>query len=985
MSFGCHEERQSSSFPAAMLSVGNSDRRRVAARQQNESHCTTCGKRLVKVGMFDKLSPADSTSKDPVVLEGICLSCLPLRKSKSLQRHRSRRNLGPTSSLSPPPRFEPQEGIPPEILALEALSPSEDLDVHTTVSALTLDDSAFESSKATDDSFDSEARRCQLACQPDAMIQRGSSERSLGRPPRAPPRTHSWEEVEWVPPFGGRRSKKPSNEHEPHETFFNSQVVCDLVLAEQEDHQEENQVIEDPNDIRFDPGWLLPDKSSLSLSTSAELGDTADLLLDEIVRHTDLLNAESSTRDDSVASLKALDVLLSLHGSTAITHFANIQGPTALSETLWTHISDAEIQKLTLQLMLVLSSQPETTVDATKQTTVVGVEAVMMAMVTHVSHALIQELGCNILCCLTVVSASGVNDGTGSGAILRVLAAVEAHPRSCRVQESGARALYHQCLFSSNAEANKRLVATCELDSGQLGASILQKAISRASPASSLAERLCKLYWCISAQEDVTITLSPAPVPLKALLSIVRKIRKQDDLQQTLEAALGAVANLTRVPGNASLVSINAAIGLVLDIMQQHRNHGGVLTEACCVLSSLMASGKDIDAVLEHGMVKLVMDAIVSNSNRESLRVEGLRVLIALVDRSEMSRAYVLEPTNYSKIMQLRNALEKAQSFVTMYCRFLSSLVPDQKMREGVLLTDCLRSVCRLMSLHSDSAVLQDACCTPLKVMASFDGVCESIKSSGAFDLVLRAMKRFPDDKSVQLHGCCIISYVAAKSITCCDVDGPECIRLSTKVLQSHLNDMALAKSACSALWSLGRTSPSMRRAIADNPGTVSSIVSVLKLTDSTIALEMCADLLSSLSANPELAKRGVVSIENVDVFVAVLLRHGAISKPLLHFSVVYFRNAAVVDKSSVRSAVKIIPMTLCDLQAGELEHSVTFQRDVCSFLWLMAMAVEEARVAIIQHEGPRILASFRFRSESASVQRSAMGALKALGGLPLR
>jgi len=146
------------------------------------------------------------------------------------------------------------------------------------------------------------------------------------------------------------------------------------------------------------------------------------------------------------------------------------------------------------------------------------VDALLISMQSLEENETVQELGCRILCCLSAISSDNndVTDGSLSGAVQAVLNALDKHRNAplpdnssyLAVFEWSIRALYNQCVLSRHAEANMRALARAVVRSGKTGPEVLRSALVASQDDPVLVGRLCKLFWCLTASEDVAQMMS---------------------------------------------------------------------------------------------------------------------------------------------------------------------------------------------------------------------------------------------------------------------------------------------------------------------------------------------------------------------------------------------------------------------------------------------------------------------------------------------
>lgn len=897
------------------------------SRRGKKGDCPFCGTQLFKVGVFGKLTPLNEKGR---VSEGTCLKCFQV----NLNTHS-----GEAMRLSEVP----------QLLAVPRRRLSGDN--ATIVSGITLDSVGMSLEENNDGN----------------EYDRRSPMRKSKKVGRAIPHPVSGKMV--PPPFAASSSSLASSDAEEARmlaaafrdgvslkgdsgsttgSFFDSLGDCDFILSQHEDTM------------------------SMSIESAPKTTEIPGLVVQ--------LNQDINDKLICVDALKALASVIWVHGASAEIEFAQARGMEALTTVMWTDITDHVTQEACLNLLVALAAPRE---GKAVQAALIGegadgcVDALLITMQTLKGNEVIQETGCTILCFLAsaCVVDPHVNDGTASGAVLTVLGAMEAHEQSLRVQEWGVRALYQHCVFSKNAEGNKRTLVSCKLASGVPGLAVVRKSFAAAPGSPVLADRLCKLYWCLSASPDVAESIAPMADTLGDLLSVARDVRKSSEHITTLEAALGAVANFTKSQATRSVINADATIALALDVMRFQTENSGPLTEACCLVSNLVFSAKSVDTLVVSGAIDVLINAMMSSQDDPCLVEEGMRALVGLCEQSEGSKDALVNPLTVAKVLRLQDKYKESQMFQHLYCLLLYSMCRSKNL-QMMQLGDIVASMSSVILLHVDSERVQDAVCSVLRMLSQTDGGTAVLRSSDVFSLVITIMDRHRESKMIQLNACCILWNVTSKSPSIQGFDG-RCVGSLVRAVQTHLECTAVVELACSALWCLIYGSDDMKRQLVETEGGLDALACVLVMHPSIpVLLESAVGVLSSLSANKELAKNAV-STQSIEAVIEIL-RNNTNNKRLLHFCTLFIKNSVVVMPEHVSAAKEAIPVVIKALNSGE-HADPDFQMCACAFLWVVASASSDCRAYIVSLDGVRVLLRLIETSQIPGVRDAAVGAFNKL------
>ena len=711
------------------------------------------------------------------------------------------------------------------------------------------------------------------------------------------------------------------------------------------------------------------------------------------IRHHILLLSTGGETDTHVLvqSLEALTFIIFAHHSLAKAEFVEGGGLEILSAFLWLHLFNLPVQKAAMDLLLAFSTTSKE--DAPLENDFVGekgescVLALLVSMQTHLTDEELQHVGCQILCCLAAASSadknSNVCDGSLSGAVLAVLNAMDSHKQSMAMQEWGIRALYHQCVISKSAEANKRAVVDCIIEGGTSGPEIIERALVAASSIPILAERICQLFWCLSASDYVANKLSPAEGAMKKMCSIAFAFRQSQEAIPLIQAIFGSLANLYKLDVNQALLDPREAVRLAVEVISNHGAHVEVVTEALCMLSNMVKSKCTVEAMVEANSVGIILNVMVAHLAEAAVAEEGMRALVALAGESSAARDELLQRKHYSQLTQLRKTHENSVDIQALNIRLLSYVSQSPKASQGPFLSDIIQFVCCVMAFHNQLEQVQTAACEALSIIAcQAGGGGHALAQTDALGLIMSNMEKFIRSKEIQSSACCVLWSMASAGCLQGDCIGKNCLYAIVKVIREHLETHSVIEMACSAMWTIIHGSSTMQQELVKIDGAIDAITCVLAMyPNNTSVLEKAVGVLSSLSCTREHAEK-VVSEDSVTGVVDVLRHnHDNLERGILVAGTCFLRNATIVRPALVSVAGE----SLCTIIQAmkKFGGDVEFQREACSLLWAISALSNDCKAKILALDGISALIVALDGSPAPDLQEAALGAFSELALTP--
>jgi hypothetical protein len=581
------------------------------------------------------------------------------------------------------------------------------------------------------------------------------------------------------------------------------------------------------------------------------------------------------------------------------------------------------------------------------------IDAVLIRMQSHLADETVQTWGSALFNLLARESSvhSNVDDGTGSGAVMAVVTAMEAHMNSTRVQICGIQALCSQCVRSRNAERNRQALLGLTLESGITACQIVQKVLLLATFTPELADAVCVLYQSLSASPGVVRRLSPVSDVLRSLLSLIRALQGNPDAGKTIESALGALANFTGSDLNHQGISMSAAVSLTLDLMSLHSENLGLQSQARRFVANTLPLTKDVGTLVQSGSVATIFTSILEPSLRESEVLDGVRILKCFIDLSTEARNELLR---FQLQPHMETILKRYRSSISLHVEICYLLLKAIDCDD--LSWDQAKSIIGLvgqaMSSHPDSESVQAAGCRILSDVARTKTYSRAVADNRALNLVSLAMERFHFFKAIHLNGCFIL-WKAANAVPIRNIAvhvQERCLSVVFKSLQIHLKDCQICEMGFSALWGLIHESEHLQARLADMIQDVEVLSHALVLHSSVPGfLEKANGILASLcSTSPDRAANLVTSAA-VEAVVNVMIhnRHD----PILHHLCIMYVKCALAAKPRLNSeGCLAVTSVIQALNASRDNDDI--QHCTCLLLWILSQSSSDTKRMIMEAAG---------------------------------
>jgi hypothetical protein len=817
---------------------------------------------------------------------------------------------------------------------------------------------------------------------------------------------------------------------DPREIFFDSTEMCDLVGLEKNDMDNfPNADRSSYRDIHVDPGSLpsSDDEDNMKPAAEPKRRRKRNVVVTQkgvdaavVVARPELNqrkwdshhnksapnqrkkkpNAADVSREREIpallgrlerdpSTLHDLTEIIWTCGPSGKKMFAASNGIEAVTTLMWADISDSSVQELAVQLLLALaaSSDADPVNDVlTGERLDRAIDALLIVMQVLVENETIQEFGCRILSCLAMASSTNrdFNDGTLYGAVQTVVNALNAHRSSPGVQECGLQALCYQSTFSTNADSNKRTLVCGDSDGNDESSEasealvLVLLALKNEVFESPVAEWACKLYWSLS--QDMAPMIQPSASILDESLLLVRGLHKERGYVEMLTAAVGTIVNLVKVEENQAEIDATDIMLLALDVVRSQETDSRLVAECCCLIGNIAALSPDMDSVAEAEGIQMIVNSILAFPDDEVLFEKAIRALACLSLCSEAARDSLAEPATLISLIKFCKVHEISTDGRQMLCTILSSIFATSRSFTASLLGSFVDAVCFALRSHPESLTVQEAGSFALRNISNTDESASLFRQRDALGLVIGAMTRFEDDKTLQLNGCCILWNVNVESEGDGDeketeIDDCQDIQCVVRVLQNHLDATDVLEMACGALGSMIYASEKRKEQLVQAGGVDAIACSFVMYPETTALLEIAGGVFSSLSSSASLCD-AIAKAQGLGTVVEIM-RHNESSVTVLQACALVLRNMIIHFPDCSAEAEGAVPVVMNGMASSA---SPDFQMEACSFLWALSASSDSGKMKILAMDGIAVLMNTLEKySDIPFVQEAALGAFNQL------
>lgn len=699
--------------------------------------------------------------------------------------------------------------------------------------------------------------------------------------------------------------------------------------------------------------------------------------VDDVPTILHCLNLDQATARMREKACLSLAHLVWIHGGKVKTIIAKYKGIETLVNAMWANMDDALVQEAATQYLFALAASADGVAgnDVLAGESAEGaVDALLIAMQSHISVEAIQRDGCGTLCCLATAASNNknVDDGTASGAVMIVLQAMDTHRKSIVVQEWGVRALYAQCVHSRNTESNKRSLVQSDFERN-----VLLRALDVCKSDVTATEWVCRLFWCLTSHQEVSRTLSNSPALLYSILDILQSYHRKPDAAGLTEAAFAIIANLSFEESLKREIQGSGISSAVVDSMKFYRNHEGLHVEACGLLSNLATEPSSKENIVRAGGVPAIIGSMMTFHKNADLIEEALRALVSLTIGSDDAKAGVASPEILGALLRVCEEHLKAAPLQELLCTFLAVLSFRTTFECVVFSTGGPQTLVKVMNANPFERKLQEAACIAFRNIACNEDDTSDLLRREIISALTKAMANHEDSEIVQRNVCCAFWNIVFKA-----TEEPESVlkcdgmNHMVKAMLSHLESGALQEMACGAIWSLLDESDERKMNVFGNGGIEAVTCALVMHPEEPATLETACGVLSSLSVISQFAN-AIAQAQGVSGVVEAM-RNNSSSVSVLEYGMLTLRNIIAADPEYADEAIQAISIIINGMK--DYPDAVSFQEEACYTLWVMAAVSDSCRSRILALDGvTAIIGTMDHNSCVSDVQEAARGAFNQL------
>jgi hypothetical protein len=693
-----------------------------------------------------------------------------------------------------------------------------------------------------------------------------------------------------------------------------------------------------------------------------------------------ILNSLDQANDKQKENaFRNLAQIVFLNGQKAKIHSKQYYAIETLIDFMWSDMGNPDVLAGCCEYLFALaaSTDGEPQSDAVTGVNAEGaIDALLISMQSHCSVESIQRSGMGTLCCLAQASSNNpeINDGTLSGAVLCVTNAMDAHRASFGVQEWGIRALHSQCIQSANAESNKASLVKAGSDGGA-GLDVIARAMETLKNDVVSLEWSCRLYWCLSASDD--ITSSATSVHVLAIMNAVRAFSKRSSTSSLIEAAYGALANFSRNDQISVEIVDSGFVPIVIDSMRHYTDDEGVNIEACGLLSNLAQVQENKNEIMQSDGVATLCRVIQFFPKSSELQEEAIGALLCLAVGSDEAKKSMCTKSTFSLLVKILLDRHSSVSLHETACSFVGSLCTLEEPAQLASAAGVVDAILSAIKVRPRERKVLEAAMMALRNIVCNDVGLDPLLGLDAIRTICNAMDSGSDSESVQLNGCYILWSICAKAnqepVSVVDAGGIEQI---VKSMQSHMESAHVLEMACGALWSLADKSDDRKSAVVNSGGIDAITCALIMHPTETRTLETACGVLSNISVKRELASV-LADAQGISIIVEAM-RNNASSLYLLEFGTIVLRNIVLTNPGIATEASNGISSII----QGMKDHpdAISFNVEACNALWGMAAQSADCKSKIHELDGVTVLmGALDHHNSVIDVQDAARGAISQL------
>jgi hypothetical protein len=451
---------------------------------------------------------------------------------------------------------------------------------------------------------------------------------------------------------------------------------------------------------------------------------------------------------------------------------------------------------------------------------------------------------------------------------------------------------------------------------------------------------------------------------------LLREYHEREGVVPLQEALLGSLSNFWGRNDNIDDIELAA---FVLDTMRFYETEIDILREACFLLTALVENANLAEGTAVGG-VRVIHRAMLAFRDDEVFLETALRAQVALSLQSTAAKAALCEPVALFSIFNICRSKQDAETCQEMCCTLLASLFAAETRHRQATQIKAIEYLCSVMHAYPDSEGLQDAGSGALRNLSCFPDCARPLAK--AIKILVDDMRTFPDAITIQSNACCTLWNLRIFTEDQEDLLRAEDIHCIVTTLQNHLQDKDVAHMACGALWSHVHESDACKVALIETDGGIDAVACVLVVhPDSVSILESACGILTSLTLHRDMME-DVLQSEGFANVVDVMSSGGNVA--VLESGSIFLRNICLAFPEFADEAISVIPAIV---QAMNIhKEDAYFQREACSFLWLVASQSSKIKSKILLLGGANLLRKIlNFYRGDELVEEAALGAYREL------
>eukprot|EP01062_Namystynia_karyoxenos_P044046 TRINITY_DN32323_c0_g1_i1.p2 TRINITY_DN32323_c0_g1~~TRINITY_DN32323_c0_g1_i1.p2 ORF type:complete len:875 (+),score=238.29 TRINITY_DN32323_c0_g1_i1:97-2625(+) len=417
----------------------------------------------------------------------------------------------------------------------------------------------------------------------------------------------------------------------------------------------------------------------------------------------------------------------------------------------------------------------------------------------------------------------------GCGGVGAALRAMRAFPGDLTVQGAACALLRRLCHAAP---------AACDSAAAGGGAPLCAAALalaldSRGDGAEPLVRESLAVLALVSRradpvglQRDQSEMMGPADqhAALRSVLTAMGRSGADHGIQRAGCAALAALCALSRDAGGedgmqpAQLGAATPVARAVLSAMEKFPSDAETNLEACRALTSLAPWGQAAKRALQdRGVVPGVLAAMHKFTHDAALQQEACSALAHLCYDYEPLTIEIAAKGGVGAVVSAMGRLSPSLRVQLAACDALAKLAFNSPQGQGDILTlGGVKAIASAMRVHADRVKMQEVGTLVVGTLAWHEGIKQELAEQGVIEVVLDAMRRYPDHRVLQRNACRAVSQLAFNSDPnrdrICDQGG---VKIVVAAARAHPEcDKAVLNAVVALTYLTYRSEPVVRQLV---------------------------------------------------------------------------------------------------------------------------------------------------------------------------